>query len=180
MTKTLKPIIERLDQAQAGMLRAADAVCCEQWQTRPAPAKWSAAELVGHVMTIERAALGTADRMLQSPPRHFHVLKRVHLPLALSRSRLLRIKTPIPLDSALVREKEVMLAELREVRERTLAFIEETSGRNLSAYRWKHPFLGVLNGYEWMEMIAGHEIRHTKQMREIAASLPKVVASPQK
>jgi hypothetical protein len=47
-------------------------------------------------------------------------------------------------------------------------------------YCWPHPFLGVLNTYEWMEMIAGHEVRHTKQMREIANSLPKVVTSLQK
>ena len=173
VTETLKPIIEKLVKAQSGMLRAADAVSSERWQTRPAPARWSAAELIGHVVTIERAVLGAADRVVQKPPAHF-------LPLALSRSRLFRIKTPIPLDPELVREKEEMLAELREVRERTLAFIEETSGRDLHEYRWKHPFLGVLNLYEWMEMVAGHEIRHTKQMREIAASLPKIVVSLQK
>jgi len=131
-------------------------------------------------MTIERTVLGTADRLAQKPPKHFPALKCVHLPLALSQSRLLRLKTPVPLDPELIQEKEAMLAELREVRERTLAFIEETSGRDLGEYRWKHPFLGVLNLYEWMEMIAGHEIRHTKQMREIAASLPKVVVTLQK
>ncbi len=162
------------------MLRAADAVSAEQWDLRPRAGKWSAAELVGHVMTIERAVLGAADRAVQKPPQRFHALLRVHLPLALSESRMLRVKTPIPLDPELIQEKEAMLAELREVRERTLAFMEETSGRELGEYRWKHPFLGVLNLYEWMEMIAGHEIRHTKQMREIAASLPKVVVSLQK
>jgi hypothetical protein len=81
-----------------------------------------------------------------------------------------------------------MLAELREVRERTLAFLEETKGRDLSVYKWKHPFLGVLDAYDWMRMIAGHEVRHTKQLREIAArlprgqskSLPKAVTSLQK
>jgi hypothetical protein len=176
----LQPIIEKLGRAQTGLLRAADAVSSELWQTRPRALKWSAAELVGHVMTIERTVLGTADRVLQKPPKHFPALKRVHLPVALSESRLFRIKTPIPLDPELVQEKEAMLAELREVRERTLAFIEETSGRDLRGYCWAHPFLGVLNVYQWMEMIAGHEIRHTKQMREIAASLPKVVLSLQK
>lgn len=180
VTKTLKPIIEKLGTAQAGMLRAADAVSAEQWQTRPVPTRWSAAELVGHVMTIERAVLGTADGMVQKPPRQYSVLRRVHLPMALTESRVLRVKTPIPLDPELLQEKEAMLAELREVRERTLAFLEETSGRDLSGYCWAHPFLGVLNAYEWMVMIASHEIRHTKQMQEIAASLRKVVTSPQK
>jgi hypothetical protein len=77
----------------------------------------------------------------------------------------------------LLNAKEEMLGELRAARERTLAFLEETSKRDLSAYCWPHPFLGMLNGYEWFEMIARHEIRHTKQMREIAAGLPKAVES---
>ncbi len=77
----------------------------------------------------------------------------------------------------MLRDKEVMLAELRTVRERSLAFLEETRSRNLGEYCWKHPALGILNAYEWMQFIASHEIRHTKQMREIAASLPKSVES---
>ena len=181
MNTKIEPIIEKLGRAQFGMLRAADAVCAEQWKTRPAAAAWSAAELIGHVMTIERAVLGTADRNVQNAPRHFSLLRRkVHLPVALAESRVFRVKTPIPLDPALVREKEEMLAELREVRERTLAFMDETRGRDLSAYCWPHPFMGILNAYQWMEMIARHEVRHTKQMREIAARLPKAVVSSQK
>jgi hypothetical protein len=173
-------IVERLGSAQAGLLRAADAVSAEQWQTKPGPASWAAAELTCHLITIERAILGAADRHTNAPPRRFSPLKRLHLPVSLASSRLFRLKTPIPLDASLLREKEEMLAELRDVRERTLAFIAETSGRDLSEYRWPHPFMGVLNLYEWMEMIAGHEVRHTKQMREIAASLPKAVTSLQK
>ena len=72
-------------------------------------------------------------------------------------------------------DKEGMLAELRTVRERSLAFLEETRGRNMGEYYWPHPALGTLNVYEWLQFIASHEVRHTKQMREIAASLPKPI-----
>jgi hypothetical protein len=72
-----------------------------------------------------------------------------------------------------VREKETMLAELREVRERTLAFVDETKSRDLSKYRYRHAFLGSLNIYQWLQMIACHEIRHEKQMREIAEAYRK-------
>jgi hypothetical protein len=180
LTTVVEAIVEKLGGAQTGLLRAADAISAEQWQTKPDPAMWAAAELTCHLMTVERAVLGAADRNVHNPPRAFPLIKRLHLPVGLASSRLFRLKTPVPLDPALIREKEAMLAELRDVRERTLAFIEATSSRDLSVYRWPHPFLGVLNLYEWMEMIAGHEVRHTKQMREIAASLPKVVATLQK
>jgi hypothetical protein len=108
------------------------------------------------------------------------VLKRFHFPLALVEARVIRLKTPIPLDPELVREKETMLAELREVRERTLAFMDETKGRDLSAYRWPHPFLGSFNMYGWFQMIAAHALRHEKQMRKIATGLPKPIAILQK
>ena len=64
-------------------------------------------------------------------------------------------------------------AALRRAREQTLAFLAETETRDLRRYYWRHPFLGMLNGYEWMEMIAAHQNRHTKQMREIAEKLSR-------
>ena len=129
---------------------------------------------------VERSVVGKADRVLQKAPKQFSVLKRLHFPLALVEARIIRRKTPMPPDPALLQEKETMLAELRDARERTLAFLEETKGRDLSKYRWPHAFLGTLNVYEWFQFIASHEVRHEKQMREIAASLPKAIASLQK
>ncbi len=95
-------------------------------------------------------------------------------------ARVIRRKAPSALEPQVISEKEEMLAELRGVRERTLAFIEETRGRDLSKYNMPHPFLGTLNAYDWLQFIASHEIRHTKQMREIAGALPKTVISLQK
>jgi DinB superfamily len=169
----LDPLLEKLAQAQSRLLSTADSVRADQWQTRPSRGGWSAAELTAHLIMVERAVVGSADRVTQNAPKHFPLLKKFHLPLALVEARLIRRKTPIPLDPELVREKETMLAELREVRERTLAFIDETKGRDLSKYRWRHAFLGSLNIYEWLEMVARHEIRHEKQMREIASAYRK-------
>jgi hypothetical protein len=73
-----------------------------------------------------------------------------------------------------------MLAELREARERSLAFLDETSHRELGNYMWKHPAVGMLNMYGWIEFLAAHQKRHTKQMREIATHLQKVVEGLQK
>src|SRR2546423_3178632 len=124
---------------------------------------WCAAQLIAHLITVERSVIAKANRVLQHPPKHIAFLSRFHLPLALVEKRLIRRKTPIPLDLQLIREKEDMLAELRHVRERTLAFIQETRGRDLAQYRWRHPFLGSLNAYEWLRFIASHQVRHAKQ-----------------
>lgn len=164
-------------KAQRRFLSAADAVPAEEWKTRPSEGRWSAAELVAHLMMVERAVIGKADRVAQKPPKRVSLLMRIHIPMTLVESRWIRRKSPVPVEPEMLSGKEEMLAELRTVRERSLAFLDETKGRNLGEYCWKHPALGTLNAYEWMQFIASHELRHTKQMKEIAASLPKSVES---
>jgi len=115
--------------------------------------------------------VGAAERIFRKQPKQIPMLKRFRLPFALVEKRLVRIKTPIPVDPQLLGAKEAMLVELRDVRECTLALMAETSSRDLSVYGWRHPFLGSLNAYEWFSFLGSHQIRHEKQMREIAANL---------
>jgi DinB superfamily len=176
----LEPILKKLDRAQCNLLRAADAIPADVWKTSTRQGTWSAAELLSHVMTVERTVIGAAGRILKKQPKHIPVLKRFRLPFALAEIRFVRMKTPIPVDAHLLREKDVMLAQLREVREGTLALIEETRNRDLSAYRWRHPFLGSLSAYEWFSFLGSHQIRHEKQLREIATALRKPVSELQK
>jgi DinB superfamily len=176
----LEPILEKLRRAHHTLLHVADSVPADQWNATPEQGGWSAAELVAHLIMVERSVISKADGLLQKTPKHIPFLKRFHLPLALVEARLIRRKSPIPLDPELVREKEEMLAELRRVRERTLAFVEETKTRDMGVYWWPHPFIGSLNTYGWFELIACHESRHAKQLREICTGLPKAILSLQK
>lgn len=177
---SLNTIVGNLDRAQKTFLRTADSVPADHWETSPGEGRWSASELVGHLITVERAILRNVDKVLQKPPRVLPFYKRFHIPMAVVELRLIRRKSPIPTDNQILGEKEAMLAELREVRERTLAFIEETMERDLNKYCMPHAFLGTLNANEWLQFIASHEVRHTKQMREIAGSLPKSITRLQK
>ena len=175
LVPSFQSIAENLARAEKSFLAAADAVPSDQWKTAPGESRWSAAELVCHLIQVERAIIKNAARLLQSPPKQRPFSKRFHLPMALVESRVIPRKTPIPLDPALVCEKDEMLAQLREVREGTRVFMEGATGKDLSKYHMPHPFLGTLNLREWFQMIASHQMRHTKQMREIAAALPKTV-----
>ncbi len=180
MPAQVDSILVTMVKAQTELLTAADSVPADEWKTRPGDGRWSAAELIAHLIMVERAVIGKADRVAQNPPKRVSLLRRIHIPMALVESRWIRRKSPLPVAPEMIRDKEEMLAELRTVRERSMAFLEETRSRNLREYCWKHPALGTLNTYEWMQFIASHEVRHTKQMREIAASLPKAIESLQK
>ena len=176
----LEAIYKKLARAQGELVAASEAVPSEFWKTPSEEGAWSAAEVIAHVMMIERTVIAAAARILQKKPKHIPVLKRFCLPASIVQVRLVRMKTPIAVDAELVREKGTMLAELGHVRSETLALLDKNKGRDLSVYRWRHPFLGYLNAYEWFAFLGSHQIRHEKQMREIAASLPKVIANSQK
>jgi hypothetical protein len=162
---------------QARFLRVADGVLADLWLCKGPSGGWCPGEIVAHLCQIERTVLSAADRIVRHQPRPVSFLKRIHVPLIFAERRLVRLKSPIPLDPALLAEKEAMLADLRNVRERTSAFVEETSSRDLSRYYWPHPFLGMLNTYSWLELIAAHQTRHTAQMRQFVRGLPKDVVS---
>lgn len=177
---SLPSISENLARAEKQFLAAAEAVPADQWKFCPAEGRWSAGELVCHLIQVERAIIKNAGKVLHRPRQPRPLSKRFHLPMALVESPIIPRKTPIPLDPAMVCEKEQMLAQLREVRKQTRVFMEEAAGKPLRKYHMPHPFLGTFNLCEWFQVIASHQVRHSKQMREIAAALPKTVETPQK
>ena len=170
---SLAAVREKLALAQTLFFRAADSIAAERWEQQPGPQEWSAAELVGHLVVVERGIIGRANSITQKTPLPVSFRKRLHLPLWFVEARVVRRKSPVPQDPSLIGPKQAMLGTLRDVRERTLVFLTDTEQRNLKAYCWQHPFLGMLNCYEWMEMIAAHQIRHTKQIHTIGQKLSR-------
>jgi hypothetical protein len=176
----LQYALQKLSRAQQGLLLAADAVDVTDWSSPSEAKSWSAAHLVAHLCQVERSVLGYADRVIRKTPLHVPYLRRLHVPFLVVEKRLIRRKSPIPVDAELLHGKEAMLAGLRGVRRLTLSFLDETHGRDLSVYYWRHPFLGKLNFYNWFTFIAVHQIRHTIQLVEIAKNLPKRVVPSRK
>jgi hypothetical protein len=123
--------------------------------------------VIAHVAIIEETTIFGMKRLLRAAPKPVPLRQRFHLPLAIATWRGRKVRTPIPLDSKRVRDKQESLAGLLATREATLAFIESTRGTDLSLYRYKHPFLGSLSMYDWFRTIGYHELRHAKQICEL-------------
>ncbi|MBC8086560.1 MAG: DinB family protein, partial [Phycisphaerae bacterium] len=69
------------------------------------------------------------------------------------------------------------LEKLEQVRARVLAAVEAADGVDLSKAAFPHPFFGPLTGYQWLVLIAQHELRHLKQMKEILNAQPAATES---
>jgi hypothetical protein len=168
----LNAILARLSQTRAALLAVVDPIPPDCWRKPPRQGRgWSAAEVIAHLTMVETAILDGAERGLQKEPKRYPLWKRLHIPPLVAEWRLIKRQTPIPLDPALLDAKQPMLDRFAAARRRTLAFLEANRGRDLSRWRHTHPFFGSLNLYTWFKTIYHHEIRHTKQLRQIARSV---------
>lgn len=162
-----------LGRSQALLYAAAEAIPVDSWRAPPSPGAWSAGEVLAHLKMVEEAIADGVARMLVSPPIKLPLWKRVHFSPRLAQIRQLKRKTPIPLDSALVSDKMESLSRHQAIRKRTQALFSENAGRDLSAYRHKHPFFGYLDFYDWFYTIGYHELRHSEQLQEIVEVFQK-------
>ena len=167
----VRPFVERLERARTNLLAVTEQIPSEQWNQRPEPDCWSAAEVIAHLGMVESAVQKGMQKLLATEPRPVPFWKRIHIPPIVSLTRLVKVKTPLPLDPALLAEKEKMLEQFSALRGETLALLEANRDRDLRRWRFPHPFFGSLNGVGWFKMIAYHEARHTKQLQEIGRAV---------
>ena len=167
----LSLVVERLGRARARLLAVADQIPVEVWNQRPEPEHWSAAEVVAHLTMVEAAVVKGMQKLLTTEPQPMSFWRRIHIPPIVNLSRLVKVKTPLPLDPALLAAKDQMLERFAALRSETLGLLEANRDRDLRRWRFPHPFFGSLNGVTWFKMIAYHEARHTKQLREIGRAV---------
>ena len=166
----VNPIVAQLQKAHSSFIAACGEIPEDRWKSSPGNGAWSAGEVVAHLTQVEGRICSAVTKIVREAAVPVPLWKRLHLPVALAENRGFKVKTPIPLDPLLIKEKTPMLAELTRQRDHSVALLLSNGRKDLSAYRMPHPFFGSLNFYDWFRMLAFHEIRHTKQIREIVVS----------
>src|SRR5258708_24051055 len=107
-----QPIEEKLERAQTAFFQAADAIAGEKWDNCPGLNQWSAAELVAHLVVVERGVVTNADRLTQKAPIPVPFPKPLHFPMWLVGAPVIRRKSPVPLGERLLGAKKATLAGL--------------------------------------------------------------------
>ena len=166
-------IVELLNRAHLEFVETCEQIPANRWKKNPAYGGWSAGEVVAHLTMVEAVVWNGVREELSKQAQRYSLLKKMHIPVVMTAFRVIKRKNPIPLDATLVKARQEALESYSAARNRTLKFIAEQSSRDLAPYRRQHPFLGSLNLYDWMRMLAYHEMRHTKQIREIGKSFKK-------
>jgi hypothetical protein len=172
----LTDVLSRLDSSRAALRGAIDAVPAAMQRQRPAADRWSCAEVLEHLTLVEKIFGGRivtaldAARAGLSPEAH----PRAPLPDAIAQrmgDRVNKRQAPDTAQPTGTVDVAGGWATLEDNHATLRAALTRCDGLALSQVTLDHAFFGTLNVYQWIELMAAHEGRHTEQIKEIAAAL---------
>lgn len=169
-------LLEHLDRTRAVLRETVDAVPPSLRERRPAPERWSVAEIVEHLSLVEDrlaqriAAIPIADGTEPTPTyRPGATVGSLDAARALDRGR-----TVVAAEAVHPRAGcsfDVAWSALEESRQRLRDAVLAREGVPPGDSRFTHPALGTLDIHQWVVFIGYHEERHAAQVREVAAAL---------
>jgi hypothetical protein len=177
MHPRIEELIRQLDAAREDLRRTLDEIPRDLRPRSPAEGRWSIAGVLQHLALLEPRLAGMM-RMRAAEARAAGVgpetddspiVPTLDLHMVLDRTR--RIEAPEPLRPGTAVDADEAWSALERAREDLKTAIHEMDGMALSQVRHDHRIFGSLNLYEWIAFVAGHERRHTAQIREIAEQL---------
>jgi uncharacterized damage-inducible protein DinB len=166
-------LLKDLTESRERLLRMAQGLSREQLHYRPAPGRWTVAECLEHIATVEGRVLGliqeTLETGLDSSKRSAMEGKDDTL-VASVVGRMPRFQAPEFLAPTGRWPDNQLLKEFEGARQQTRDFAASTRA-DLRRYFYKHPVFGELDLYQWLLLIAAHCDRHRAQSEEVMASL---------
>jgi hypothetical protein len=141
-----------------------------QWKFKPAPDRWSIAEVAEHITLTEDMLFGMAKKMLESEPVPDRKVERSQDEELLKRmvDRSTRVKNPEPLTpTGKWATPEEVAAAFKERRNRVIEYVQTTRDdlrRHVRKFGDREQ-----DAYQMILALAGHAERHVAQIQEVKA-----------
>jgi len=163
--------LKYLETTKQGVVYATAGLSEAQWNFKPAPDRWSVAEVTEHIAAAEGYLRGmVTEKVMTAPPRpEGEDVKAIDdLVLAAIPDRTHKVQAPEPLKPTnRFGSGPGAVKAFLESRQQTVEFL--TSHDDLRAHAIDSPMGKKLDAYEWVLFIAAHSERHTKQILEVKA-----------
>ncbi len=177
MHPRLTELFAYMDAERRALRETLDAVPEHERSARPAADRWSVRDILEHLLIVEsRVAGAVATAIAQAkeaglePERdESSVLSAAERGRYLDRSR--KLSAPARIHPSGADDVEALRGSLEAARASLKAAALTGDGLALGAVTQPHPVFGALTIYQWLAFMAGHEARHTAQMREVVAQL---------
>jgi hypothetical protein len=145
----------------------------KQWRFKPAPDRWSVAEVSEHIAVSEATIFGLVQGTIMkspaNPDRRAEVAGKDEIVLTKVPDRTHKVQAPEflrPTNRWATREE--LTKAFEDSRKATMDYVRTTND-DLRDHFGPHPVLGTLDAYQWILLISAHSERHTKQIEEVKA-----------
>lgn len=168
---TLQPLLDELRASTRDFLATLAGVSRSEWTWKPAPDAWSVYEIAEHACVVQRGI------------ERLYAAKLLEQPLAVEgaapRWTDAQIAERLASGTRAVRAPEMVLPkgrwssaeEITQVFTRSteslIQWVEAHPAVELRAYGHIHPMMGMLDGVQWLIMVAAHNRRHAEQVRAL-------------
>jgi uncharacterized damage-inducible protein DinB len=155
------------------MLDAVAGLSEAQWNFKPAPGRWSVAEVAEHITLADDFLFGIATKQIMSTPaapeKKAEVAGKDDAVLTKTLDRSQKGQAPEPLvPTHRWASHQEMIDQFKQSRDRTIAYVEHTQDE-LHSHFMKHPAFDTLDAYQWILFLAAHCERHILQLKEVKA-----------
>ena len=155
-----------LSMSSEALVESTTALSAEQWEFKPATDRWSIAEIVEHLVLIERRVHSIVGGMSETPEAASEsdptLIDEFILNEVPSRSK--KINAPAPVCPIHQWSGPEGLERFTESRQQTIQLLLNASLRGDVV---PHPVYGPWDGYQWLLAAAAHTVRHTEQIAEV-------------
>ena len=165
--------LKSLQSTHDAFLQSIAGLSEKQWRFKPAPDRWSVAEVSEHIAVSESMIFGMVQSKVMTSPatpeKRAEVAGKDETILKMVPDRSHKVQAPEFLKPA---NRWATQAELTKAfedsRKATMDYVRTTND-DLRDHFGPHPVLGPLDAYQWILLISAHSERHTKQIEEVKA-----------
>ena len=163
--------IKQFETTRDNFLKSIAGLSEKQWTFKPAPDRWSVAEVAEHI-TISELTLGglVQQKIMQSPAapeKRDQVKGKDEMILQRVPDRSHKAQAPefLKPTGRWTTEADLVKA-FEQARAANIDYIRTTND-DLRDHFFDHPVFGTLDGYQWLLLISAHSARHTEQIEEV-------------
>ena len=171
-------IFDEIDRTRARLFESVAALTDEQHGFRPAPERWSIAQLCDHLSIVEGNVLKVLNKVLAKAeesgaraPAADAAFAPVSIEEFAERTRNVKLEAPEAVRPADSRPVADSLAALRDSRAALHALRPRIERLDAHALRFPHPAWGPLNLYQWLLFLGAHEARHLAQIEALKETM---------
>jgi uncharacterized damage-inducible protein DinB len=168
-----KNAVNYLKETKKDFLNSVKGLSDEQWNYKPAPDKWSVAEVSEHIALSEDfLAKMITDKIMKSPEARAEKRAAVKgkeeqiMKMIPDRSKKAQAPEQLKPQNTFA-SRDALLKAFTDKRDANIKYIKETKDP-LHAHIAPSP-IGEFDAYQWMIFLAAHSKRHTAQIEEVKA-----------